>query len=74
MSGALRKLRYKYDGIHKMVELKENDLELLKVLSHIYLNVHRKELTKLLKKSTVSKMTLGALKRKLKITKEFSRL
>jgi hypothetical protein len=31
VSNALRKLRYKFDGIHKLVIEKDNQLELLKV-------------------------------------------
>ena len=42
MSNALRKLRLKFDGIHKMVYGKESNLEMLKVNS-IRLIVFRKE-------------------------------
>lgn len=51
MSNALRKLRLKFDGIHKLVYGKEGDLELLKVITNSDLFKSRKGLKRLHKKN-----------------------
>ena len=61
VSLALKKLRKKYDDIHKMTVEKENDLELLKVSAMVNSHPCRKEYARSLKRKGWSRKTQAEL-------------